>query len=153
MKVWFPLTSTEGLAGLIVIWSRGAAEILQALLMAAVKPELVAVKVKPVPARLMLRPGKVATPLTAVTEVVPERVALLEPVPEVIARVTLALEVVTGLPLASSIVTTGDVAKAVPAVLVVLGWVVKASLVAVLAVTVTEAVPVFPPAVAWIKLG
>ena len=97
------------------------------------------------PARLILRPEKVATPLTAVTEVVPARVAPLEPVPEVIARVTLALEVVTGLPLASSIVTTGDVAKAVPAVLVVLGWVVKASLVAVLAVTVTEAVPVFPP--------
>ena len=45
MKVWLLLTSTDGLAGLTVIWSRGAAEILQALLTAAVKPELVAVKV------------------------------------------------------------------------------------------------------------
>ena len=45
MKVWFPLTSTDGLAGLTVIWSRGAAEILQALLVADDKPELEAVKV------------------------------------------------------------------------------------------------------------
>ena len=45
MKVWFPLSNTEGLAGLTVIWSRGAAEMLQAPLVADDKPELEAVKV------------------------------------------------------------------------------------------------------------
>ena len=75
----------------------------------------------------MLNPLKVATPFTVFIVVVPDRVAPLVPVPEVIAKVTQTEEVVTLLPYKSCIVTTGWVTKAIPAVLLELGWVVKAS--------------------------
>jgi hypothetical protein len=51
----------------------------------------------------MLRPGIVATPLTALTVTVPERVPAGEPALFPIASVTEALELVTTLPDASSI--------------------------------------------------
>ena len=71
---------------------------LKALLTAEVRLLLVAVKVYPEPARLMLRLLKVATPLTAFSVLVPESTAPLAPVPEVIAKLTDAAEVVTVLP-------------------------------------------------------
>ena len=66
--------------------------ILKALLTAEVRLVPVAVSVYPVPARLMFRPLKVATPLTAFLVVVPESTAPLAPVPVVIARVTDTVE-------------------------------------------------------------
>jgi hypothetical protein len=71
----------------------------------------------------------------------------------VILKITLALAVFTTFPPASSIVTTGWVPNAAAAVLLVPGCVVNARLVAVLAATVTDAVPVFPPDIACITLG
>ncbi len=59
------------------------------------------------PAKLMLSPLKVATPATALTATVPDRMAPLVPVPEVMATAIGALEVVTVLPLASCTATTG----------------------------------------------
>ena len=67
----------------------------KALLIAEVRPVLVAVRVYPVPARLMLSPLKVATPLTAFSVVVPASTAPLVPVPVVIARLTDAVDDVT----------------------------------------------------------
>ena len=58
------------------------------------------------PVLLMLRPEKVATPLTALTVVVPLRVPLLGLAP--IASVTALVAEVCGLLLASSIVTVID---------------------------------------------
>jgi len=108
-----------------------------------------------VPAKLMLRPLKVATPLTAFSVLVPDSTAPLVPVPVVIARLTGAVDEVNVLPLASCTATTGWVLKAVPAVLVVLGCVVIVNLAATPAVTfkalliaevspVLEAVRVYP---------
>ena len=71
---------------------------LKTLLIAEVRPVPVAVSVYPVPDRLMLRPLKVATPLTALLVLVPESTAPLVPVPEVIANVTDAVEDVIVLP-------------------------------------------------------
>ena len=71
---------------------------LKALLIAEVRPVLVAVRVYPVPTRLMLRPLKVATPLTALLVLVPESTAPPVPVPVVIARLTDAVDEVTVLP-------------------------------------------------------
>ena len=72
---------------------------LKALLIAEVRPVLdEAVKVYPEPARMMLRPLNVATPLTAFSAVVPASTAPLVPVPEVIANVTDAVDDVTVLP-------------------------------------------------------
>ena len=62
------------------------------LLTAEVRLVPVAVSVYPVSARLMLRPLKVATPLTAFLVVVPESTAPLAPVPVVITRVTDTVE-------------------------------------------------------------
>ena len=70
---------------------------LKALLVAEVRPLLEAVSVYPVPDRLMLRPLKVATPLTALFVLVPESTAPLVPVPEVMARSIDAVEL-TALP-------------------------------------------------------
>ena len=50
------------------------------------------------PTRLILRPLKVVTPLTAFSVVVPANTAPLVPVPEVIARLTDADDEVTVLP-------------------------------------------------------
>ena len=58
------------------------------------------------PVLLMLRPEKIATPLTALTVVVPLRVPLLALAP--IASVTALVAEVCGLLLASSIVTVID---------------------------------------------
>ena len=58
------------------------------------------------PVLLMLRPEKIATPLTALTVVVPLRVPLLGLAP--IASVTALVAEVCGLLLASSIVTVID---------------------------------------------
>ena len=71
---------------------------LKAMLVAEISPVLEAVRVYPEPARLMLRPLKVATPLTAFIVVVPASTALLVPVPVVIARLTKAVDEVTVLP-------------------------------------------------------
>ena len=70
----------------------------KALLIAEVRPVLEAVRVYPEPARLILRPLKAATPLTAFIVVVPASTAPLVPVPEVIARLTEAVDDVTVLP-------------------------------------------------------
>jgi len=78
--------------------SAAAAVTLKALLIAEVRPVLVDVNVYPEPARLMLRPLKVANPLTAFNVVVPASTAPLVPVPEVIARLTDAVDEVTVLP-------------------------------------------------------
>jgi hypothetical protein len=74
------------------------ASILKALLTVEVRPVLVAVSVYPVPDRLILRPLKVATPLTAFLVLVPESTAPLVPVLVVIARLTEAVDDVTVLP-------------------------------------------------------
>ena len=65
------------------------------------------------PVLLMLRPEKIATPLTALTVVVPLRVPLLGLAP--IASVTALVAEVCGLLLTSSIVTVIEGAKAEPA--------------------------------------
>ena len=71
---------------------------LKELLIAEVRPVLEAVRVYPEPARLMLSPLKVVTPLTAFSVVVPASTAPLVPVPVVIARLTEAVDEVTVLP-------------------------------------------------------
>ena len=71
---------------------------LKALLIAEVRPVLVAVRVYPVPTRLILRPLKVATPLTAFSVVMPASTAPLVPVPVVIAKLTDDVDEVTVLP-------------------------------------------------------
>ena len=70
----------------------------KALLIAEVRLVPVAVSVYPVSARLMLRPLKVATPLTAVRVMVPASTAPLVPVPVVIANITETVDEVTVLP-------------------------------------------------------
>ena len=70
----------------------------KALLIAEVRPLLVAVSVYPVPTRFMLNPLNVTIPLTAVRVVVPASTAPLVPVPVVIARLTDAVDDVTVLP-------------------------------------------------------
>src|SRR5437899_1985711 len=72
---------------------------LKPLLLAPVRFVADAVRVYPVPGLLMFRFAKVATPLTAATVVVPERVPLAGLVP--IATVMLVVAVVTVLPWAS----------------------------------------------------
>ena len=71
---------------------------LKALLVAEVRPMLVAVRIYPVPARLMLRPLNMVTPLIAFSVVVPASTAPLVPVPVVIARLTEAVDETTVLP-------------------------------------------------------
>jgi hypothetical protein len=86
---------------------------LKAVLTAGVKVPLVAVRVYPLPTRSMLSPLKVATPLTALTVVVPDSIAPVAPVPAVMARVTAAVEATVVL-VASWIATTGWVVKTPP---------------------------------------
>jgi hypothetical protein len=81
----------------------------------------------------MDKPLNVATPLTALTVVVPPRVPLLGLVP--IASDTDA-ELLATFPFASSIVTTGCCAKGVDATELALGCVVKSSFVAAPGLTV-----------------
>jgi hypothetical protein len=101
---------------------------LKALLVAPLKPLLLAVRVYPVPVLFMLTPLKVATPFEAVSGfLVTDSVPPDGLVP--IARVIEALEVVTVLPPASSTVTTGCVVKALDC-LPPEGCVVKTSLAA-----------------------
>ncbi len=73
-------------------------------------------------------PEKVATPFTALTVAVPERMP--DPAFVPMAIVTEAVEAVTVFPFESCTVTTGWVPNAEPAVLGLEGWVVKARLVA-----------------------
>src|SRR5260370_3477852 len=73
----------------------------------------------------MLRVPNVATPLTGVTVVVPDRTAPLVPVPLVIATVTPPTNVVSMFPNASCAATCTAGAIALPAA-VVLGWTPKA---------------------------
>src|SRR5947208_14863710 len=97
---------------------------LKPLLLAPVRFVADAVRVYPVPGLLMFRFAKVATPLTAATVVVPERVPLAGLVP--IATAMLLVAVVTMLPCASWIATcTAGVNAAPPTAL--LGCTVKAS--------------------------
>src|SRR5207249_945080 len=101
---------------------------LKPLLMAPVRLVAEAMRVYPLPALSILKFAKVATPLTAATVVVPERVPLAGLVP--IATAMLLVAVVTMLPWASWIATcTAGVIAAPPAAL--LGCTVKASFAAV----------------------
>src|SRR2546425_1023248 len=97
---------------------------LNALLVAPVRPVADAVSVYRVPGLLMLRFAKVATPLTAATVVVPARVPLAGLVP--IATVMLVVAVVTVLPWASWTATCTVGVIAAPAA-VLLGCTVKTS--------------------------
>src|SRR2546428_390366 len=97
---------------------------LNALLVAPVRPVAAAVSVYPAAARLRLNVENVATPFTAVTVVVPERVALAGLVP--IATVMLVVAVVTVLPWASWTATRTAGAFPAPAA-ALLGCTVKAS--------------------------
>src|SRR5438034_3598551 len=92
---------------------------LKLLLVAPVRVVADAVRVYPDPRLLMLRFAKVATPLTAATVVVPERVPLAGLVP--IATVMLVVAVVTALPWASWTATciAGVMAGRAPAWLLV----------------------------------
>ena len=71
---------------------------LKELLIAEVRLLPVAVRVYPVPDRLILRPLNVATPLLALFVLVPDSTAPLVPVPVVIANVTITVDEVTMLP-------------------------------------------------------
>src|SRR5438552_7412309 len=102
----------------------GGPTTLNALLVAPVRPVADAVSVYPVPAVLMLRLEKVATPLTAATVVVPERVPLAGLVP--IASVMLVVAVVTVLPWESWTANCSAGVIAAPAA-ALLGCTVKAS--------------------------
>src|SRR4029077_10948215 len=97
------------------------------LLVAPVRVVADAVKVYPVPALLMLRFAKVATPLTAATVVVPARVPLAGLVP--IATVMLVAAVVTVLPWASWTATCTAGAFVAPAA-ALLGSTMKTTLAA-----------------------
>src|SRR5437867_2019 len=97
---------------------------LNALLVAPVRPVAVAVSVHPRRSTYLLRFAKVATPLAAATVVVPARVPLAGLVP--IASVMLVVAVVTVLPWASwSVTCTAGVIAAPAAAL--LGCTVKTS--------------------------
>ncbi|MCX5760856.1 MAG: hypothetical protein NTW72_05035, partial [Gemmatimonadetes bacterium] len=95
---------------------------------ADVTPALDAVRLK-LPAKMVLHPENVAIPLTDVTGLV-VHVGVGEPWVGGNVSWMLALLEVTVLPLASCTFTTGCTAHAAPAMPVVLGWVVKASLAA-----------------------
>src|SRR5947209_5913581 len=97
---------------------------LNALLVAPVRPVAVAVTVWPVAARLLLYAALFRSPLTAATVVVPARVPLAGLVP--IATVMLVVAVVTVLPWASWTATCTAGVIAAPAA-VLLGCTVKAS--------------------------
>src|SRR5438034_782373 len=97
---------------------------LNALLVAPVRPGTASGRVWPVTALLMVSVGKVATPLTAATVVVPARVPLAGLVP--IATVMLVVAVVTVLPWASWTATCTAGVIAAPAA-AVLGCTVKTS--------------------------
>ena len=100
---------------------------LNVLLVAEVRPVLVAESVYPVPTLLMLRPLKVATPFAAATVSVPLNVPADGFVP--MARVTEFDALVTVLPAASWMVTFGDGVMVDPAC-VLDGCTEKASLAA-----------------------
>src|SRR6058998_139445 len=107
------------------------AVMLKLLLVAPVRVVADAVKVYPVPGLLMLTFANVATPLTAATVVVPERVPLAGLVP--IASVMLVVAVVTALPCASWTATCTAGVIAAPAA-ALLGCTVKTSFAAAPAV-------------------
>src|SRR4051794_26668231 len=104
------------LLGLVAILSFavGPTVMLNAALVPPVSPVADAVSVYPLPALLIERPLKVATPLTALSVAVPLSVPLLGFVP--IAPVIDAVLVVTVLPPASCTVTTGCVGNVMPPV-------------------------------------
>ena len=89
---------------------------LNATLSTEVSPLAVAVSWYAVPARLMARPGKVATPLIAATVRVPDSVAPAVPVLPVIAIVTLFVALVTVLPSPSVIAICTAEANGTPPV-------------------------------------
>src|SRR6266699_3515744 len=80
-------------------WLAAPGAMLKAALVAVVRPAALAANVYPVPVLLMLTPENVATPATAATVVVPDRVPLPGLVP--IASVTLPVNPVTVFPWAS----------------------------------------------------
>ena len=98
------------------------AVIVNELEVAAVSEVGVKVKVRSPEVPVMTRLVKVATPLTAATEVVPDNV----PPPDAIDATTLTVELVTVLPAASTMRITGWVASADPLAAPV-GWVVIAA--------------------------
>ena len=108
-------------------------------------PGLLAVRARALVAKVVDTPEKVATPATAATAVVPERLPALE----VNDNVTLAsAPETTALPAASTTLICGCAAQAAPAV-APLGWVEKASREAAPATTANRlevAVRVLPPA-------
>jgi hypothetical protein len=120
---------------------------LKVVLVGDVSAPEVAFNVYPAPVLLMLKPGNVATPATAVCVNVPDRVPLPGFVP--IARVTALTADVTTLPSASSMLTCtfGVMVAAAP---VFVGWTVNASCVAVPGVTLKRLLfaPVSPVALA-----
>jgi hypothetical protein len=85
------------------------------------------------PVSLIISALNVATPATAVAVTVPPRVH----VDEIVMVSTAPVPVVSTLPNVSSTVTL-NVARVAPSLAVVGGWVVKASLAAVLGLTVTD---------------
>src|SRR5216683_3896491 len=96
------------------------------------------------------RPGKLATPATAATVVVPDSTAPAAPVPAVIANVTLPVKLDAVCPEASRAVTTIDGASAAPAVAGSGGCTVKNSCVPTDAMMLngTLVAPVSPAALA-----
>src|SRR5207247_7007609 len=89
-------------------------------------PEAVAASRDALPAWAIARVEKVAAPATAVTVVVPERVAPLVPVPAVIVSVTSPAKLVAVCPEASRTVTWTAGLMVTPAV-VLPGWAVNTS--------------------------
>src|SRR5216117_1353447 len=110
-----------------------------------VLPAPVAVSVQPVPALSMLSPGNVATPATAATVFVPDKVPMLGLVP--IATVMFPVNPVAVLPFPSwAVIWTADVIAAPATVLV--GATLKTSAVAVAGVMLNAALVVLPAPVA-----
>src|SRR5437773_2509678 len=110
-----------------------------------VLPRPVARRVGPVRALSMLRPGNLATPATAATVLVPDKVPLLGFVP--IATVMFPVNPLAVLPLASWAVTSTAGVIAAPAV-VVLGCTLNTNCVAPPAVILNAALVVLPAPVA-----
>src|SRR5437773_5297569 len=92
--------------GVNVTWVGAPALIVKKELVAPARPVAVADRLYALPLWAMLRSAKVATPATAATVVVPERVAPLVPVPAVIVSVTSPANLVAVLPNASLAITS-----------------------------------------------
>src|SRR5947199_607656 len=84
--------------GVKVTWVGAPALMVKKELVAPARPVAVADRLYALPLWAMLRSAKVATPATAATVVVPERVAPLVPVPAAIVSVTSPAKLVPGRP-------------------------------------------------------